>query len=164
MDYKMLIRTLLVTFFLAVAGTWGVSAGVRSSSTVNEVDNPPSKNALTPIDASMHDFMEGMFQGPYRRLKAAIAAEPKDNAGWKAIRSEAIILAEGGNLLLIRKPEKDVDKWIELSVSSRDAGAELFKAAKKKDFTEARKAYEKMLTSCNACHKQFDDGKNQLMP
>jgi hypothetical protein len=160
----MLIRTLLVGFFLVGAGTWGVYGGVRSPRTLNEADNLPAKNAPAPVDASMHDFMEGVFQGPYRRLKTAIAAEPKDNAVWKTIRSEAIILAEGGNLLLMRKPEKDTDMWTEYSIASRDAGAEVFKAAKKKDYAEAKKAYEKMITSCNACHKHFDSGKNQLMP
>jgi cytochrome c553 len=157
-------RMLLVVAFLVVASSWGVSGGTNSPRMVDVPDNPPAKNAPMPTDASMHDFMEAVFQGPYRRLKVAIATEPKDNAGWKVIRSEALILAEGGNLLLMRKPEKDADKWTEYSIASRDAGAEVFKAAKKKDHAEAKKAYEKMLTACNACHKQFDNGKNQLMP
>jgi hypothetical protein len=160
----MLLRIPLLAFFIVGAGAWCVYGGITTTRTLNETDNPPAKNGVVPVDASMHDFMEGVFQGPYRRLKAAIAAEPKDNPAWKTIRSEAIILAEGGNLLLIRKPEKDAEKWSEYSIASRDAGAELFKAAKKKDYAEARKAYEKMITHCNACHKQFDEGKNQLMP
>ncbi len=120
--------------------------------------------APVPVPTSMHDFMEGVFQGPYRRLKVVMAAEPKDNAGWKAIRGEALILAEGGNLLLFRKPEKDADEWTKYSVASRDAGADLFKAAKAKDFPAAKKSYEAMLGQCNACHKKFDNGKNQLVP
>jgi hypothetical protein len=149
---------------LVFTGGWGISGRTTQPLTPQEADSPPTKNAAVATDTSMHDFMEGVFQGPYRRLKAAIATEPKDNAGWKLIRSESLILAEGGNLLLLRKPEKDADKWTEYSIASRDFGAELFKAAKKKDYSAAKKAYEKMLTSCNACHKQFDDGKNQLMP
>ncbi|HEV3386267.1 MAG TPA: hypothetical protein VG097_15710 [Gemmata sp.] len=160
----MFLRRLLLALFFLGAGTWCVYGGLSKTQTRNETDNPPTKNGIVPVDASMHDFMEGVFQGPYRRLKAAIAAEPKDNPGWKTIRSEAIILAEGGNLLLMRKPEKDAEKWSEYSIASRDAGTELFKAAKKKDYAEAKKAYEKMITHCNACHKQFDNGKNQLTP
>ena len=120
--------------------------------------------APKPVETSMHDFMEGVFQGPYRRLKTAMAAEPKDNAGWKVIRSEALILAEGGNLLLFRVPEKDADEWTKFSTANRDAGADLFKAAKAKDFPAAKKAYEAMIGHCNACHKKFDNGKNQLAP
>lgn len=28
-----------------------------------------------PVDVNMHDFMEGVFQAPYRRLKVAMAME-----------------------------------------------------------------------------------------
>jgi hypothetical protein len=160
----MVIRTLVVAFLLAVGVSWPVHGDVRSPRTLNEADNPPAKGVPAPIDASMHDFMEGVFQGPYRRLKTAIATEPKDNAGWKAIRSDVLILAEGGNLLLMRKPGKEAEKWTEYSIASRDAGAEVFKAAKKKDYDAAKKAYQTMIVSCNACHKQFDGGKNQLTP
>jgi hypothetical protein len=156
------VRISLVALTLALSAFWAVHA-ISPSLGAARADNSP-KTTTVPVDVSMHDFMEGVFQGPYRRLKAAIANEPKDNAGWKAIRSEALILAEGGNLLLLRKPEKDADKWAEYSAASRDSGAELFKAAKKKDFATAKKAYETMLTHCNACHKQFDNGKNQLEP
>ena len=45
-----------------------------------------------------------------------------------------------------------------------DAAAEVYKAAKAKDHTAAKKAYETMLGHCNACHKKFDEGKNQLVP
>ncbi len=120
--------------------------------------------ALVPVPTSMHDFMEGVFQGPYKRLKLVMIAEPKDNAGWKAIRGDALILAEGGNLLLLRKPEKDADEWTKYSVASRDAGADMVKAAKAKDYPASKKAYEAMLNHCNACHKKFDNGKNQLVP
>jgi hypothetical protein len=110
----------------------------------------------------MHDFMEVVFQASYRRLKTAIATAPRDNAGWKAIRTEALVLAEGSNLVLLRTPKKDGDKWNEFAVAARNSGAELVKAAKGKDFVASRKAWETMLNHCNACHKQFDDGKNQL--
>lgn len=122
------------------------------------------KAELVPVPVNMHDFMEGMFQAPYRRLKPAMAAEPKDNAGWKAIRSDALILAEGSNLLLTRKPEKDAAEWSKFSAASRDAGADMVKAAKAKDFAATKKAYEAMLGHCNACHKKFEDGKHILAP
>jgi mono/diheme cytochrome c family protein len=93
-----------------------------------------------------------------------MATAPADNPAWKALRSDALILAEGSNLLLLRKPEKDAEAWAKFSVDSRDAGAELVKAGKQRDFAAAKAAYEKMLTHCNACHKQFDNGKHQLEP
>ena len=135
-----------------------------TSSSVRADDKPTGAGTIVPVDVNMHEFMEGVFQGPYRRLKTAMATEPTDRAGWKTIRSEALILAEGGNLLLVRKPEKDVEKWVEFSVAVRESGAELRQAARKSDFPGSRKAYEVMLKNCNDCHKLFDDGKNQLEP
>src|SRR5436190_23732152 len=76
---------------------------------VRAADKEPAKAEPKPVPVNMHDFMEGVFQAPYKRLKTAMTAEPKDNAGWKAVRSDALILAEGGNLLLVRLPEKDAD-------------------------------------------------------
>jgi len=136
----------------------------ENGSPARAADKEPTKATPKPVPVNMHDFMEGVFQSPYKRLKTGMAAEPKDAAGWKAIRSDALILAEGGNLLLLRLPEKDVDLWTKYSVDSRDAGADMVKAAKAKDFAGAKKAYELMLTHCNACHKKFEDGKHILAP
>jgi hypothetical protein len=120
--------------------------------------------APVPVKASMHDYMEALFQGPQKRLKTAIAAEPKDTAGWKAIRSEALTLAEGSNGLLLRKPEKDADEWTKYSVASRDAAAEVYKSARAKDYAAAKKAYDAMIVHCNACHKKFDEHNHVIVP
>jgi cytochrome c553 len=153
-----LLSALAVVISLLIVGLTSKPNPVRAD------DKSPVSATIVPVDTSMHDFMEGMFQGPYRRLKPALAAEAADRQGWKAIRSESLILAEGGNLLLVRKPEKDTDKWVEFSVAVRESGAQLYQAAKQKDFAGSRKAYESMLTHCNACHTHFDKGKNQLAP
>lgn len=117
-----------------------------------------------PVEKSMHEFMEYVFMPAYKRLKPLMAAAPADNTGWKGIKGESMVLAEGGNLLLGRLPEKDAAAWAELSVAVRDAGGQLYAAAKKKDFPAAKTHYEAMLKKCNACHQQFDNGKHQLMP
>jgi hypothetical protein len=70
--------------------------GSPSATAAAQKDKGPALSP-TPVETNMHDFMEGVFQAPYRRLKAAMAAEPKDAPAWKAIRSDALILAEGEN-------------------------------------------------------------------
>ncbi len=119
---------------------------------------------IKPVDVNMHDFMEGMFQAPYRRLKVAMEKEPSDAQGWKALRSDALILTEGSNLLLIRKPEKDVADWVKYSIATRNAGTEIIKAGKQKNFAASKEAYVRMLDHCNACHKQFENGKHIMTP
>ena len=141
-----------------------LALGAYFQPTAIAIPTPSTVPELVPVDTNMHDFMEGMFQAPYRRLKESIAAEPKDNDGWKAIRSDVLILAEGSNLLLLRKQEKDQAKWDEISLAAKQAGEMAFKAAKTKNFAESRKAYESMLVHCNDCHKAFANGKHQLAP
>ncbi|UUO06120.1 hypothetical protein M4951_22510 [Blastopirellula sp. J2-11] len=117
-----------------------------------------------PVEEDMHEFMEYVFQPTYKRLKPAMASSPKDNGVWKEIKSTSLILAEGGNLLLIRAPEKDAAAWNEYSVAVRDLGGDLYRAAQKKDYAAATTHYKAMLTKCNRCHDKFAHGEHQLSP
>lgn len=121
-------------------------------------------DAAEPVESDMHEFMEYVFQPTFKRLKPAMAAAPADNAAWKAIKSDSLILAEGGNLLLIRQSDDDAADWVSHSVQVRDFGGELYRAAKAKDYTTARKQYESMVQNCNACHEQFAGGEHILTP
>lgn len=116
------------------------------------------------VEDSMHEFMEYVFQPTYRRLKKTMATEPANNAGWKAMKSDSLILAESCNLLFQRTPEEDGADWNQHSIDSRSGGAALYQAARKKDFAAATKSWQAMLESCNACHRQFENGKHILTP
>ncbi len=117
-----------------------------------------------PVEDSMHEFMEYVFQPTWLRLKASMAATPVDNKGWKALKSDSLILAESCNLLFARKPDEHGEDWVKHATASKTHGAELYKAAKEKNFEAATMAYKSMLNNCNACHKQFEDGKHILQP
>ena len=65
-----------------------------------------------PVEESMHEFMEYVFQPTYKRLKTQMAAEEKNNAAWKAVKSDSLILAESSNLLLLRLPKEDAKAWV----------------------------------------------------
>lgn len=121
-------------------------------------------DTIVPVEDSMHEFMEYVFQPTYLRLKQSMTAAPADNKGWKAIKSDSLILAESCNLLPGRKPAEQGDDWVKHALASKEQGANLYKAAKAKDFDSASAAYKSMLTHCNACHKQFEDGKHILQP
>jgi len=119
---------------------------------------------IVPVEPSMHEFMEYVFEPPYKRLKAQLATEPADRTAWKAIQSDSLILAEACNLLTGRPPEEDAAEWVALSKQVRESGGHLYAAAKKKDAAETRKQWTGMLENCNACHKQFAGGEHMLEP
>ncbi|MEX0867493.1 MAG: hypothetical protein WD030_09045 [Pirellulales bacterium] len=138
--------------------------GSEFSSVVQAAE--PKSSSIEPeaVEDDMHEFMEYVFQPTYNRLKQSMSAEPTDNAAWKGIKSDALILAEGGNLLLFRSPDEEAAAWAEHSTAVRELGGKLYQAAKKKDYTAASEEYKTMLMKCNACHNAFADGKHQLSP
>jgi hypothetical protein len=119
---------------------------------------------VEPVEKDMHEFMEYVFEPTFQRLKPAMAEQPADNAGWKVIKADGLILAEGGNLLLSRQPEEHADVWVQLATLVRKHGGELYAAGKKKDFAAARTAYTAMIQRCNECHERFAGGEHQLEP
>ena len=141
-----------------------IATVIVSLASLTTAQPSPPKGQPQPVEEDMHEFMEYLFQPTYNRLKPLMASAPSNNAGWKGIKADSLTLAEGGNLLLSRVPEKDSEKWIEWSIAVRATGGDMYQAAKKKDFEAARKLYEMMLTKCNACHTHFAEGEHQLSP
>lgn len=148
-----------------MVAAWGAMEADERGSVV-AADDAATAGAVVPVEDDMHEFMEYVFQPTFRRLKPAMASEPTNNAGWKTIKSDALILAEGGNLLLSRSPEDkdEADAWAKLSIAVRKSGGELYAAAKKRQYKDARAAYETMIRHCNACHDEFAGGEHQLSP
>jgi hypothetical protein len=140
------------------------ASGLFSVAGVSQAAAPADKSGLEPVEPDMHEFMEYVFQPTFNRLKPAMAAAPADNKGWKTIKADSLILAEAGNLLLIRQPQEKSADWARHSEQVRDAGGQLYKAAKAKDYPAARRHYEAMVENCNACHRQFADGEHILAP
>src|SRR5262245_18130875 len=93
------LRLLSIATLLLVAAAWFSSVTVSAQG--------DKKDAAKPVESDMHESMEYVFEPTYKRLKPAMASAPADNKGWKAIKADSLILAESGNLLLIRQPDKD---------------------------------------------------------
>ena len=147
----------------AIVAVFLLAGGMQFSR--NQVTARASKladAAPQPVEDDMHEFMEYAFQPTYRRLKASMAKAPATTSDWKAIKADLLVLAEGGNLLLIRSPGDDT--WNKLAVAVRRAGGKLYKAAGKKDLQATQASYAALLNNCNACHREFADGKHQLTP
>jgi hypothetical protein len=119
---------------------------------------------LAPVETNMHEFMEYAFQPAYKRLKAAMNEGEDAKRFWSRVKAESLVLAEGGNLLLIRGPEEHRDQWEANALQVRDLAAKLYHAGHEKDFAAAKESYQQMLKACNTCHKQFAHGEHQLTP
>ena len=155
-------KMLAVVSAAAVLALMAWVAGPRSGSSVFAAEKSPT--AAKPVVDSMHQFMEYVFEPVFHRLKEQMAKPPQDKAAWGEVKSCSLILAEAGNLLLMRLPKENAQAWKSLSCEQRESGGQLYLAARKRDFEAARKHYAVMVTKCNACHTKFAEGEHQLEP
>ena len=123
---------------------------------------PTSFENVVPVERSIHELMEYVFEEPYKRLKANLPGETHDRAFFRALKSDSLILAEAGNMLLMRLPKEDAATWTELSLAVRGEATDLYNASKAKDVPAARKLFSSLVKKCNACHDHFADGEHQL--
>lgn len=157
-----IIGSILLTLFATVAVL--IDAESRATANSFRARTAAAEDGPEVVEDSMHEFMEYVFQPTYKRLKVTMAKKPEAKAGWKAMKSDALILAESCNLLFARTPDENASDWNKHAVGSRVHGAELYQAARKQEFEAATTSYKAMLESCNACHRQFEDGRHILQP
>lgn len=78
---------------------------------------------------------------------------PKDDQAWVTLRNNAVILAESGNLLMMRP--KDNGDWMKYSRMLVDAGAFAVKAAEAKDLSKFDEVADQATRACETCHDQY---------
>lgn len=121
-------------------------------------------NAMQPVEADMHEFMEYAFEPFFHELKESMAESPKDKKAWKPVKANSLILAENGNLLMLRGPDEKKSEWNKIAADLRDQGKLLYQAAKKRDYAVARKEYVTFVAKCNVCHEKFAEGEHMQKP
>ena len=75
----------LCAAFVAVAA---IALMYSSTNDVQAYAPVVTVDEAAPVEDSMHEFMEYVFQPTYPRLKHSMMAVPADNKGWKAIKSD----------------------------------------------------------------------------
>jgi hypothetical protein len=118
---------------------------------------PPPK--LEPV-AETKLLMEGLADPNTRALGKLLAAKPKDAEAWAFARGQALLLAEAGNLLLMRPPKTRAgeEAWLTHAADLRESATGLARAAAAKDYLQARTALAGVGNACNRCHQTFRTG------
>jgi hypothetical protein len=101
-------------------------------------------------------LMEGLAHSNYRSLAKLLRAKPTDLDTWVFARGQSILIAETGNLLLLRPPRNTGrDTWMKLAMAMRSEAAEVARAAGSRDYTAATANLTRLTDSCNRCHTTF---------
>ncbi len=110
---------------------------------------------LEPV-AETKLLMVGLASANFKGLERILRDPPKDDQAWIFARGQALLIAETGNLLMIRPPRNQGETaWHDRSMELRTKAAQLAKTLALKDYTASRAEFVNLANSCNRCHQAF---------
>jgi len=118
---------------------------------------PPARvqPRLEPV-AETRLLMEGLNQSNFRGLSKHLKEKPADPDTWTFVRGQALLIAETGNLLMMRPPRNQGEAvWLDRAIDLRSAATRLARAASESDYPRSRAALAGVADACNRCHQTF---------
>jgi cytochrome c556 len=101
-------------------------------------------------------LMEGMAMANFRGLGRILKERAPTAEQWVFARGQALLLAETGNLLMLRPPKTSgQDAWMERAGDLRDTAARLARFAAARDLARSRATLGDVSDACNRCHQTF---------
>ena len=101
-------------------------------------------------------LMEGLLQSNVRGLERNLRQRPADAETWTFARGQALLIAETGNLLLMRPPKSSgQDVWMDYAGELRERATRLAQFAAARDLERCRQALLDLSGTCNRCHQNF---------
>jgi hypothetical protein len=80
---------------------------------------------------------------------------PKTDAQWNVIRTQALTLAESGNLMLLPNRLRDEGDWVKETKVMIELATTAYRAALAKDLDGILAVNDKLVQSCVVCHSQY---------
>jgi len=117
--------------------------------------NSSASGNIQPV-GTMSDIMVSMvYPAANNILLAAYRGGPQDDKEWLSVQRNAVLLAESGNVLLMRAPAGGQSDWAKDAKILVDAGAAAYKAARAKDANALLAVAQPLNATCTSCHKQY---------
>lgn len=123
--------------------------GSASQANTANSGNPQTVGTMSDVMVSM------VYPAANNILLAAYRGGPQDDKEWLAIQRNAVLLAESGNVLLMRGPAGGRGDWATDAKMLVDAGAAAYKAARAKDGNALMAVAQPLNAACTTCHKQY---------
>ena len=130
-------------------------AGVRAQP---QTQPRPAERFVPRLEAVAETklLMEGLNQANFRGLENILKQEPQSLEAWTFARGQALLIAETGNLLLLRPPKNQGrDNWQMRATELRDSATALARVIARRDYDGSRKAMGALASTCNRCHQSF---------
>jgi hypothetical protein len=110
---------------------------------------------LEPV-AETKLLMEGLLHPNFRGLAKLFHQKAPDGQAWTFGRGQALLIAEGANLLMLRPPKNQGQQaWFERAMELRGLATQLAQVIARKDLNRGRMSLQTLANSCNRCHQTF---------
>src|SRR5438552_12639247 len=111
--------------------------------------------------ASISEIMDAITL-PYSDALLYIQRNPPQNdRDWETLQVQALMLAESGNLLMMKGRAKNQGEWMKDARALVDAGMAAVKATRAKDMQAVLALNERIVSSCINCHQKFRSGRQE---
>jgi hypothetical protein len=108
----------------------------------------------TPV-ATTAEIMRGVVVPTSNAVFEAAGQAPQTDAAWAALRMQALILAESGNLLMVGKRARDGREWMQRSAALRDAAEAIVKAVDARNAVRLAEMSDQTYDTCEQCHVSY---------
>jgi hypothetical protein len=106
-------------------------------------------------------LMLGINLPNFRGLERRLARQPQGDESWEMVRAHALLIAENGNLLMLRPPRDGrEDTWLDRATDLRAVATRLARSASNHDYARSRDDLVKLADVCNRCHRTFQVNVN----
>jgi hypothetical protein len=120
---------------------------------------PPEPRFIPKFEALAETklLMEGLALPNYRAVEKHLQGKgPQDVDTWMFARGQALLIAETGNLLLLRPPRNEGrDTWMRRAMDMRQSAGDLARRLGNRDLASSRTALSELTNKCNICHQTF---------
>jgi hypothetical protein len=154
------IRRSLGLAFVVLLGAVVMTGGAAPQRKMPEQLPHPDAPRFVPKFEALAEtklLMDGLTQSNYNALEKHLQGKgPQDGDTWAFARGQALLIAETGNLLLLRPPRNEGrDTWMRRASDMRQSAANLAHRLKNRDLIRSRDTLTDLANKCNNCHQSF---------
>src|SRR5262245_43582038 len=141
--------------FVAVAGALVCAGDATPQPAPRGAPAARSRPKLEPV-AETKLLMEGLMHSNFRGLENHLKQRPADLETWAFVRGQALLIAEGGNLLMLRPPKNaGQDVWMDRAADLREQAVRVAQQAAARDAERCQLALIELAGTCTRCHQSF---------
>ena len=121
------------------------------TSSANSQSSQPAKPSprMEPVAETLL-LMQGINLPNFQGIEKLLKEKPQEPEAWKFLRGQALLIAENGNLLMLRPPHNAGEAvWLEKAAALRTEATKLANVIAERDYIRSRAGLIDLASACN---------------